>query len=269
MKRDKGMSCTLCNRWPKNNRRNRTRMKMLLPTAIPLLMLTTLLATGSCRQKDKSSEKVEKGPVSSQDIGIGYADIEHQKQELQRFANIIQAETATEEPDRLLRQMVEHVSLQYIQEYLQELSRNASVKDKPNVSILLERINEMRNADDAHASQLTEKAIADGNFEKLEVALFGLRTETRQAKAADGLASLGKPESVRLLTMRLLQSASAYTGGSESRFYREQLRRSLVKALGSCTGLDFSGYEPASDTETLAIVKRCQDWLEKNEPKEN
>jgi hypothetical protein len=75
------------------------------------------------------------------------------------------------------------------------------------------------------------------------------------------LAALGKPESVRPLAIRLHLSGW-YVGGSESKASAEHLRQSLVKALASCTGLDFPNYDPAGDADTPSVVKRCQDWLE-------
>jgi len=200
--------------------------------------------------------------IAFEDIKIGYPDIEGQKIELQKFNDIIDAKSATEKPDEVLRQIVEHVPFEYIQTHLQELSQNTSPEDKPNIFILLERISEMRNLDYDDVSEFIEKAKENRNVEKLNVALFGLRTETQQTKAAEALMSLKKPESVRLLTMRLFNAAGYPKGGSEDLIYRKELRRSLVRALGSCTSLDFSNYD-ASEAATLEVVKHCEDWLMK------
>ena len=266
MKRDNWMHAMLLSHRRRNSSPNRLCVGRIVMSLILVIML---LAAESCKQKDENTTPVERGAASSEDIRIRYRDIESQKQELQKFEEMIHAKSAIEEPYVLLRQMVEHVSLGYIQTHLQELSQNASAKEEPNISILLDRINEMRNLDDAGLSSFIEKAKAEGDADKLTVAVFGLRNEVRQAKAAEALASFGKPESVRLLTMRLFHAAGLHSGGLEAKFFREQLRQSLVKALASCTGLDFSDYDPTSNTATLAIVKRCQDWLEKNELKGN
>ena len=260
MKRGNWMNYTLLNRHRKNNLENRLSIKMLLCTVILLPIFTILLTTESCKEKGRNTGTKERTAVAFEDIEIGYPDIEGQKKEMQKFSYVIDANNAIEKPDGVLRQITENVPLVFIETHLKELLQKTTPKDRPNISILLGRINEMSNMNDANASEFIDKAKENRNVDKLSVSLFGLRTETQQAKAANALASIKKPEAVRLLTMRLFNAAGFYKGGLEAKLIQEQLRQSLVKALGSCTGLDFSDYD-ASETATLEIIKRCEEWL--------
>jgi len=241
-------------------------IKMFLCIVILLPMFAILLTIGSCKQKNKNEANAGKNSVSFEDIKIGYPDIEGQKKEMQKFSDIIDSKSTIEKPNEILRQMTEHVPLVFIETHLKDLSQKNTLKDRPNIFILLDQINDMQTINEPNTSEFIEKATENRNTDKLSVALFGLRTETQQAKAAEALASIGNSESVRLLTMRLLNAYGYPKGGSEDLIYRKELRRSLVKALGNCTGLDFSNYD-ASEAATLEIVKQCEDWLMKKDKK--
>lgn len=221
-----------------------------------------LAVTGGCKKRQISVGDAKKDSVSSGETQIGYSDINHQKVKFQEFRAELDSRIVSKEPYGLLRQMMEKVPLQYVEGQLTELSRGVSPQDKPNVFLLLERIGEMRNLDDPAMSTFVQRAKDEGNIEKLNVAIFGLPTEKQQAEAAEALASLGKAESVRLLTVRLYNAAASYAGGSEAKISREQLRRSIVVAIGACTGMDVSNYDPASAEQTDAVVNRAKEWLD-------
>lgn len=220
----------------------------------------------SCKKSDNKEASANNDIATWDNVkDIGYPDIKSQEVEFEKFGNIIDSKNASDDPDKILRQMVEKVPFQFIETRMKELSQSVSSENKPNVSIFLKQINEMHSVNESDTGEYIEKARENGEVDKLSISLFGLRTETQQTKAAEALSSLGKPESVRILIKRLFNAASMYSGGSESKYYREGLRRSLVKALGSCTGLDFSNYEPSSEEATYTVIKKCKDWLEKNQ----
>lgn len=267
MKHGKWMNYLVVNCHRKNNLENWARRRIIVFILISVAVFT-MLTTEGCRQRGMARGTSEKTVVAIEDIKIDYPDMEGQKRELQKFKNIIEAKSAVEKPDELLRRMVEHIPLEYIRAHLEELAKTASAKDKPNIFILLGRINEMYNLDYVDTSRFIKEAIDSRNADKLSVALFGLRTESQHAKVAEALALIRDPKSVRLLTMRLSWAADLCPGGAEVKLIREQLRQSLVNAIGTCTGMDFSDYDPTSDAKTFAVVKRWQDWLERN-PQDN
>ncbi len=270
MKQNNCMNDTTLNHCRGDSLGNRLSINMLVSIALLPPMLTLLSATQGCKQhNDRNNSNTAKEAVSFEDIHVRHLNPEDWGRELERFEQMTDVKGAAERPYTILRHIIERVPLQEVRTHLQKLSQNVSREERPDIFILLDRLNEMRNLDDAGLSRFIEKAQKDGDAERLTVAVFGLGSEAEQAKAAEALASIGKPESVRVLTIRLFRASAGYKGGTEDRISREQLRQSLVKALGSSTGLDFSGYDPSSIPETLGVVKRSQDWLDKNEPKGN
>lgn len=225
-----------------------------------VLCAALFLSTLGCKRQPEHPE--ERG-VSWRDITVGYPDLEEQKRRIEKYSNLFDQERATDKPDETIRKMIEDVPLEHIEMHLQELAEKSSAQGRPNIGILLDRIKKLRGFDERGASQFIRKAKEERNVNGLSVSLFGLRTEDLRAKAADALAGLKDPNAVRLLTIGLYQAAGLHSGGSEGQVMREQFRRSLARALVSCTGLDFSEYDASSEMATLKVVKECQDWLEK------
>jgi len=218
------------------------------------------METSGCKRKPESDEK---GPVSIEDIKIGYPDVEGQKQRMDGFMGIVEQAKRLENPDETLRCLVEEVPFGYIAGRLEVMSQKASADSKPNIAILLERIREIRSLRGDKASVFIKKLKEEKDVNGLCVSLAGLRTEPMQAKAADALASLEDPTATKVLAIQLVGAGGAALGGAEAQIDREQLRRSLVEALASCTDLDFSGYDPSSRFGSLKVVKQCEDWLER------
>ncbi len=241
--------------------------KVLLSIIMLFLML---FLTESCKQKEKINQNTETQTVTWEELkDFGFAEKGVQDKEFDKYKDIIESKNLVEKPERVLRQMSEHVSFYYIEGLLEEISKTTSAKDKPNISVFLKIIKEMKNLDDPNAIEFIEKAKENRNADKLCISLYGLRNELQQAKAADALASLKNPESVTLLAMRLLFAAVMYLNamGSQGEAITGNLCKSLVKALESCTGFSFPDYNPANEQETLRIVKSCRDWLEKHPQK--
>lgn len=236
-----------------------------------IILLSMLLLTESCKKRDNTYEKTDINEVTWEDVKtIDYPNEQRQKEVFDEFKHIIESTTIVENPDKILRQMTENISLYYIQELLQKLSQTTSVKEKPNISAFLQILNEMKNLDEANAIIFIDKAKENSNSDMLCIALYGLHNESQQARAADALAIIKKPESVSLLTKRLLMAGVMLgsMGGTESQYITSNLCRSLVKALESCTGLSFPDYNPENKQETLVIAKRCQEWLEEHPQKD-
>jgi len=231
--------------------------------AVTLLAVTFVifLEISGCKQEPESSEK---GSVSIEDIKIGYPDIESQKQRMDGFLGIVEQGKRLGNPDETLRCMVEEVPLNYIAGRLEVMSQEASADSKPNIAILLERIREIRSLRGDKASVFIKKLKEEKDVNALCISLSGLRTEAAQAKAADALASIGDSKAAKVLTIQLVGASGMAMGGAEGRILREQLRRSLVGALASCTGLYFSDYDPSNESASLKVVKQCEDWLEKH-----
>jgi hypothetical protein len=246
-------------------------IKLKLFQIMSILFFVMIVSSINCKQKNNNYKTTKDEKVTWEDVKFfDYPDIEAQKKDFEKFNDIFESQTSVENPDKVLRQMAERTSVNYIRDYLQELSRTISVKEKPNISVFLKIIIEMKDLDDPNAIKFIEKAKANRNADKLCLALYELHDELQQAKAADALATLKKAESVKVLTMRLLLAGGMLgrMGGVEGQYITGNLCKSLVKAIESCTGLSFPNYNPENETETLAIAKRCQEWLEKHPQKD-
>jgi len=236
--------------------RNRYLAALLLVVAFAMCVETI-----SCKREPGSEQR---SAVSYADIKIGYPPIAEQERRMGKFRPVLEQSTPLERPYEGLRRMVEEVPLQYVASRLESMGRATSAAGKPNVHLLLGKIEEVRNLyEDATFAVYVDKLREMGDVDGLCVAMCGCRTEPMRAKAADALACLGDPKAVKVLAIQALGTACLAPGGTEGRILREQLRRSLVKALSSCTGLHFSGYD-GSEAATLEVVKRCQDWLEES-----
>jgi hypothetical protein len=218
------------------------------------------LRSSSCKREPASQQR---GPVSVDDIKIGYPPVAEQERRMGKFWALLEGSTRLADADETLRRMVEQVPLEYVASQLEAVGQRGSVLSKPNIGLLLGRINEVRNLHQTGASGYVDKLTQDRNVNGLCVSLCGFRTESMQVKAADALASLRDPNAVRVLSIRMFGAAAMPVGGSEAQVTREEFRCSLARALASCTGLDFSKYDESSETATLEVVKECQDWLEK------
>jgi hypothetical protein len=229
-------------------------------TVVAAVACAMVAVTVGCKREP---ERPEERGVSWRDITVGYPGLEEQKRRIEKYSDLIDQEAATEKPDETIRKMMEDVPLEHIEMHLQQLAEESWAQGRPNIRILLDRIKKIRGFDERRASEFIRKAKEERNVNGLSVSLFGLRTEDLRAKAADTLAELKDPNAARLLTISLYQAAGLHSGGSEGQVMREQFRSSLATALASCTGLDFSDYDPSSETATLEMVKECEDWLEK------
>jgi len=174
---------------------------------------------------------------------------------------VVKQSPPLEQADETLRGMAQEVPLEYVRKQLEASTEEGSPSSMANIGLLLRRINMIKSLDQDGAFAHVEQLKDDRNVDALCVSLCGFRTEAMQAKAAQALGYLGDPKAVRILAIQTLGAAAMPLGGTEGRLSREELRGSLVEALASCTGLDFSEYD-VSEAATLKVVKRCQDRLE-------
>jgi hypothetical protein len=225
---------------------------------LAMVLIAVLVATtSSCKKEPTAWEK----RVRWDDLKILYTD--EQKKDIEKFSDVINSERRIENPDQMLRQMMDEASLSYIRTHLEELSEKPSAKDKPNIHILLDRIEKMRSLVGAEVAEFIREAKENGNTDGLCVALWGLGGGApNHAKVAEALGSLGDPSAVRVLAVRLAMASVEGPGGVQYDSVRRQLCRVLVPALESCTGLDFSDYD-GTEAGGLRVVKRCEEWLEK------
>jgi hypothetical protein len=231
-----------------------------LTTLVSMVVLLTLTSVTSCRRKPQADEETR---VSSDDIKIGYSSLDKQMEEIGKFSHLILQEKQTDNPDAILKEIMEHAGLRNIKVYLEELLQKPSGKSSPNPRVLFERIRQMQALDDSGASEFIQKLKDEKNVDGLCVALYGLRTRSLEARAADALAELGDRNAVHILTIRLFHAGCTSSGGIGVQATKKRVRWSLIKALESCTDLTFPDYDASPDA-TFQAVKRCEDWLAKN-----
>lgn len=240
--------------------RHRNRSSKWAPCRVCMLVLATMAAVtvDGCKDDDR------RGAVSQQPVEFAYPPVEVREARIQKYSNEFGQSEPVQNVDSLLRRIVEEVPLRYARTYLGKLAQEHDTSERPNIPILLARMEELQNLNHDDAPSFVMKAVEDGNVDILCVALlFGLRTQALQTEAAEGLSELKDPKAVRALSIRLCLAASLGVGGTQSQLLRYELREALVDALSKCTSLNFPDYDPASESKTADVLKQCQEWLNK------
>lgn len=245
------------------------------------VILTTNAASCARRPADRN---VTSEPKLHDLEGIAmfpYPPIDEQASRMSTLLKGIERGIAQRDVNRALRRIVEQVSIQYLQQYLDEQARATDVPAplQDAVALLRSRVNELRRLRGEAAVAFAQHAQAETNMDVLCVCLFALRTEDGQRAAADALGFLSDPAAVRCLATRLYAAGALWSGGSEAEILRKQLRYSLASAIGKITGIDTTQYLTShavrtdlSDEERIAegqveasdLLERCAAWIQRS-----
>jgi len=187
-----------------------------------------------------------------------YPDVRRGQAELERFSALLR-KTRIERADDLLRQMLEQAPPDAVRNYLKDLREKDRAASR-NASSLFARLAEIGRLNETTAPDFLQKASEGRDVDAICISLFVLRNEVLQALAADRLRDLADPRAVRSLAIRLQLADSPPIGGAPVAWVRGQLRRSLMRALSSCTGITV---DLRNDGE-IEFLQKCKAWLVAN-----
>jgi len=207
-----------------------------------------------------------------------FPDVRRGQAELERFSASLR-KTRIERPDDLLRQMLEQAPFDSVRNYLKDLREKDPAASR-NASGLSARLAEVGRLNEKTTPDFLQKASAGRNVDAICISLFVLRNEPLQTLAADRLRDLAAARAVRCLAIRLELASSLACGEAESQLMRHQLRRSMVRALSSCTGIErpkkfrtaelrYNGTIELRYYREIEFLQTRKAWLVANGPKQD
>ena len=118
---------------------------------------------------------------------------------------------------------------------------------------------------------VAKKALEE-NIEKKDITAICLSLKHRamslRRKAADALGSIQSKEAVECLTEALKVNRNFMPFDTESTYIRDELNRSLIKALRAITGLNLplkDKYSYVEDPEVEKIIAQIKEWQKANQ----
>ena len=156
--------------------------------------------------------------------------------------------------DLMLRRVAERVPISYARNHFADLQKNAEEMNR--------RIEEVRALDEHSTSAFIRKAREERNTDILCVCLLSFRGTSIETAAAEALAILADPKSMRCLALAFssVPGSHAYVGGLSVKKANQRLRVSIAKAIGATSGIDVAGFD-GRDEAARALWKQCEAWL--------
>jgi len=193
-------------------------------------------------------------PKSKAAMMMAYPPPEEHAERMKPFYSSLGGSMPPKERDLNLRRVVERVPVDYARDHFADLQKNAEEMGR--------RIDEVRALDEHSTFAFIRKAREERDTDILCVCLLSRRLGSVEIAAAEALASLADPKSMRCLSLAFSQvpGSHAYKGGLKVKLLNQKLRIAIAKAIGATSGMDVVGFD-GSDEATRALRKQCEAWL--------